>query len=428
MPLERDRAAQPGRRRAGAARRPEAQARAVSRAARRRSRRGSRCAAALAGLRGRAATPRRRRSAAPAGDPRPARHARRRLRAPREHAPADRLDDEADDRAAHARARAPRRRRHAGAVLRRRRPSRWSACARGERMTVADLLRALLLASANDAAATLAVDVGGSQARVRAADEPPRARSSGLRDTHYANPIGLDEPGNYSSARDLVKLALRPAPATRSSARRRTGRARRCAAARARARVVNRNDLVARRARSSTASRPATRRSAGYVLVGSATRDGVTVVSVVLGEPERGGARRRHARAAALRPVALPRASPPVRKRRRSLGQRARSKYRDERRRRSSPARTRARRRAPRRARSRVRVAGRARARSTGPLAAGARVGHGRRAPARQGRRRASPLVTARAVAEATLGAARCGDWLGPRVDAASCWSSLAVV
>ena len=34
----------------------------------------------------------------------------------------------------------------------------------GERLTVADLLRALLLASANDAAATLAVRVGGSAA------------------------------------------------------------------------------------------------------------------------------------------------------------------------------------------------------------------------------------------------------------------------
>ncbi len=30
----------------------------------------------------------------------------------------------------------------------------------------------------------------------------------GLRDTHYSNPIGLDQPGNYSSPRDLAKLAL----------------------------------------------------------------------------------------------------------------------------------------------------------------------------------------------------------------------------
>ena len=35
-----------------------------------------------------------------------------------------------------------------------------------------------------------------------------RARQLGLRHTHYANAIGLDDPGNYSSAEDLVKLTL----------------------------------------------------------------------------------------------------------------------------------------------------------------------------------------------------------------------------
>ena len=36
-----------------------------------------------------------------------------------------------------------------------------------------------------------------------------RAVALGLRDTNYANPIGLDDPKNYSSARDLAKLAIR---------------------------------------------------------------------------------------------------------------------------------------------------------------------------------------------------------------------------
>ena len=35
-----------------------------------------------------------------------------------------------------------------------------------------------------------------------------RAAQLELRNTHYANPIGLDEVGNYSSARDLVRLAI----------------------------------------------------------------------------------------------------------------------------------------------------------------------------------------------------------------------------
>ncbi len=77
----------------------------------------------------------------------------------------------------------------------------------GERMTTADLLRALLLASANDAAATIAVNVGGSTRNfVRLMNR--RARRAGLTRTHYANPIGLDDPRNESTARDLAKLAL----------------------------------------------------------------------------------------------------------------------------------------------------------------------------------------------------------------------------
>ena len=34
-----------------------------------------------------------------------------------------------------------------------------------------------------------------------------RAAALGLADTHYANPIGLDQRGNYSSAADLATLA-----------------------------------------------------------------------------------------------------------------------------------------------------------------------------------------------------------------------------
>src|SRR5205085_12090717 len=61
----------------------------------------------------------------------------------------------------------------------------------GERMTTADLLRALLLASANDAAATLATRIGGTERRFVALMNQ-RARELGLHDTHYANPVGLD--------------------------------------------------------------------------------------------------------------------------------------------------------------------------------------------------------------------------------------------
>lgn len=152
----------------------------------------------------------------------------------------------------------------------------------GERMSVRDLLRATLLPSANDAAATIAIGTMGSR-RAFVDEMNRRALALGLRDTHYTTPIGLDDPGNYSSARDLARLAIRlrgyeffrrttnlPSATLRSGARTRT--------------VRNRNTLV-RRIPAVNGVKTGHTSGAGYVLVGSASRAGVTVVSVVLGEP-----------------------------------------------------------------------------------------------------------------------------------------------
>ena len=81
----------------------------------------------------------------------------------------------------------------------------------GEELTVADLLRATLIPSANDAAEALAIHVGdGSVDRfVDLMNE--RAEQLGLSDTHFENPHGLDEAGHVSTARDtttLVRFAL----------------------------------------------------------------------------------------------------------------------------------------------------------------------------------------------------------------------------
>ena len=152
----------------------------------------------------------------------------------------------------------------------------------GERMTFADLLRAMMLPSANDAAHAVAVSEAGSVPAFVALMNH-RARQLGLRNTHFTNPIGLDEPGNYSSARDIVELALllrRNAfvrgIVAQPRAELRTGDHPRI--------VVNRNDLVARYSFVNGIKTGHTI-DAGYVLVGSATRHGVTVLSSVLGDP-----------------------------------------------------------------------------------------------------------------------------------------------
>ena len=76
----------------------------------------------------------------------------------------------------------------------------------GEQLSREVLLRAMLIVSANDAARTLAVDVGGTQdAFVGMMNDA--AQTLGLTNTRASNPVGLDSDSAYSSARDMVQLA-----------------------------------------------------------------------------------------------------------------------------------------------------------------------------------------------------------------------------
>jgi D-alanyl-D-alanine carboxypeptidase (penicillin-binding protein 5/6) len=73
-------------------------------------------------------------------------------------------------------------------------------------VTLRDLLYGLMLPSGNDAAVELARNLAPSeQAFVDVMNE--RARAMGLRNTHFMNPHGLDDPEHYSSAYDMAMLA-----------------------------------------------------------------------------------------------------------------------------------------------------------------------------------------------------------------------------
>ncbi len=73
----------------------------------------------------------------------------------------------------------------------------------GEKLTLLDLLYAMLLESANDAAAAIAIEVGGSIEKF-AELMNAKARELGLQDTHFENPHGLDSPEHYTTARELA--------------------------------------------------------------------------------------------------------------------------------------------------------------------------------------------------------------------------------
>jgi D-alanyl-D-alanine carboxypeptidase (penicillin-binding protein 5/6) len=152
----------------------------------------------------------------------------------------------------------------------------------GQRISVRDLLYGLILRSGNDAAYDLALAAAGSEARF-VAEMNRYAAALGLTDTHYANPIGLDQRGNYSSAADLAtltrhllaipafaKIADAPSAVLRSVHPRR--------------RITTINELL-RMAPWVTGVKTGHTFGALYVLVGSGQRKGVDLISVAVGAP-----------------------------------------------------------------------------------------------------------------------------------------------
>lgn len=77
----------------------------------------------------------------------------------------------------------------------------------GQRMTLAELLHATLLTSANDAAKGIADGIDskyGGSIFVKSMNE--KAKYIGLKSTSFANPQGFDDPNNYSTVEDLAIL------------------------------------------------------------------------------------------------------------------------------------------------------------------------------------------------------------------------------
>ena len=173
-----------------------------------------------------------------------------------------------------------------------------------------------MLPSADDAAEDLAYNVGHGSVGRFIGMMNARARELGLRHTHYSTPSGLDTPGNYSTAADLVKLAsLRPHPFAVFRPHRR--------AAPRRPAFRRTTSATWSTATPSSGGYPwingvktGHTAAAGYVLVAAGHRDGMTLLSAVLGTASEAVARRQHAGAAGLRVCQLPPGLPGPRRRR----------------------------------------------------------------------------------------------------------------
>jgi D-alanyl-D-alanine carboxypeptidase (penicillin-binding protein 5/6) len=151
----------------------------------------------------------------------------------------------------------------------------------GERLTVRELLAAMLVYSANDAAYALAYHVGEGSIASFVGAMNAQARELDLADTHFSRPDGLDAPGNYSSARDVFKLAR---VAMRKPLFHRLVRIRRTTVAGQA--IRNRNDLLFSYA-GTIGVKTGHTSDAGWSEVAAARRDGVTIYAVVLGGPSR---------------------------------------------------------------------------------------------------------------------------------------------
>ncbi len=152
----------------------------------------------------------------------------------------------------------------------------------GERLTVRDLIVAMMLPSANDAAVTVADGVAGSEAAF--VGEMNRAAADlGLSRTRYANPIGLDAKGNYSTAEDLSSLAQDLLADKRF--RRIVAKPEATLKSGSQTRVVENTNTLLLSDPSVDGVKTGHTLDAGYVLVASAKRDRVPLLAVVLGAP-----------------------------------------------------------------------------------------------------------------------------------------------
>ncbi len=76
----------------------------------------------------------------------------------------------------------------------------------GEEMLVSDLIKGIMMASANDGIVCMAERVGGTEEKfVEMMNN--KAKELGLKNTHFVNPTGLDEDDHYSSAYDMSIIA-----------------------------------------------------------------------------------------------------------------------------------------------------------------------------------------------------------------------------
>jgi serine-type D-Ala-D-Ala carboxypeptidase (penicillin-binding protein 5/6) len=154
----------------------------------------------------------------------------------------------------------------------------------GERLSVQDLLYALLLQSSNDAALALASHVGGSTPKfVQLMNQ--KARSIGALHSHSHNPTGLPQRGQVTTARDLA-LITKTALANPDFRRIVASKSYPWKSLKWEGVLENSNELL-KSYDGAIGVKTGNTREAGYCLVAAAQRGDKTLIAVILGSQEK---------------------------------------------------------------------------------------------------------------------------------------------
>ena len=150
----------------------------------------------------------------------------------------------------------------------------------GEELTLKELLYALLLASANDAATAIAIHISGSVDAFASLMNEKAAELS-LTDTHFENPHGLDSKDHYTTAYDLARIT---AAALKNKTLAEIVSTYKYNISGNRT-LVNHNKLL-RQYDGCIGVKTGYTKSDGRCLVSAARRDGMTLIAVTLSAPD----------------------------------------------------------------------------------------------------------------------------------------------
>ena len=155
----------------------------------------------------------------------------------------------------------------------------------GEVLTLRELLYALLLQSANDAATAIAIAIAGS-VEAFADMMNARAEEMGLSDTHFTNPHGLYDDAHYTTAYDLAIISAHALENETIAEIFSTYKATLPLESECQKRVLVNHNKLLRLYRGAIGVKTGFTKKTGRCLVSAAERDGLTLIAVTLNAPD----------------------------------------------------------------------------------------------------------------------------------------------